>query len=47
MNAHFQIAGHLKAPEGWRTPGRFAFSMRRRNSGRRFGLRAAVFPYAF
>jgi hypothetical protein len=29
----------LKAPEGWRTPGRFALFVHRQNSRQRFGLR--------
>jgi hypothetical protein len=29
----------LKAPEDWRTPGRFALFVHRQNSRQRFGLR--------
>jgi hypothetical protein len=41
MNALRQIAGQPKAPEGWRTPKRFALFMRRQNSCQRVGLRLA------
>jgi hypothetical protein len=41
MNAHCQIAGQPKAPEGWRTPKRFALCLHHQNSRPRFGLRLA------
>jgi len=44
--AHLQVAGHLKAPEGRRTPGRFALFGRRRNSRQRFGLRRSTAAFA-
>jgi hypothetical protein len=50
MNAHYQIAGQPKAPEGWRTPKRFALCRRSQNSRQRLGLRLAPlvrFPLLF
>jgi len=45
-NAHCQIAGRPKAPEGWRTPKRFALCLRRQNSRQRFGLRRSSAAFA-